>query len=110
MTAAWLNLPHSKNIQDIPSGTKIMQRLIRQGWVNETRDDSDKRKVYLTINDRGKAALFASLEHIRKVSGIISGNLDLLEKQQLLQILKKLENHHQQQLLPNKDKSLDELM
>jgi DNA-binding MarR family transcriptional regulator len=93
-----------KNIQDIPSGTEIIKRLIRQGWVNETRDEADKRKVYLSINDRGKAALFGSLGHIRQVSRIISGNLDLLEKQQLLRILKKLETHHQQQFLPNKDK------
>ncbi len=77
-----------KNIQDIPSGTEIIKRLIRQGWVNETRDEADKRKVYLTINDHGKAALFASLGQLRQVSRIVSGNLDLFEKQQLLRILK----------------------
>ncbi|MDQ3290450.1 MAG: MarR family winged helix-turn-helix transcriptional regulator [Bacteroidota bacterium] len=99
-----------KNIQDIPSGTEIIKRLIRQGWVTETRHEADKRKVYLTINDRGKAALFASLEQLRKVSRIISGNLDIVEKQQLLRILKKLETFHHQQFLPNKDKSLDDLI
>ncbi|QNF34777.1 winged helix-turn-helix transcriptional regulator [Adhaeribacter swui] len=99
-----------KNIQDIPSGTEIIKRLIRQGWVNEARDETDKRKVYLTINDRGKAALFASLGQLRKVSRIVSGNLDLLEKQQLLRILKKLENFHQHQFVPNKDKSIDEFL
>ncbi|QMU28079.1 MarR family winged helix-turn-helix transcriptional regulator [Adhaeribacter radiodurans] len=99
-----------KNIQDIPSGTEIIKRLIRQDWVNETRHEADKRKVYLTINDRGKAALFASLGQLRKVSRIVSGNLDLLEKQQLLRILKKLENFHQHQFVPNKDKSIDEFL
>ncbi|RDC63622.1 hypothetical protein [Adhaeribacter pallidiroseus] len=54
--------------------------------------------------------MFSPLEHIRQVSRIISGNLDLLEQQQLLQILKKLELLHQQQFLLNKDKNLDEMV
>ncbi|QMU28083.1 hypothetical protein [Adhaeribacter radiodurans] len=46
--------------------------------------------MYLTINNRAKAALFASLGQLRKVPRIVSGNLNLLEKQQLLGIFKKL--------------------
>ncbi|GEO04980.1 hypothetical protein AAE02nite_26440 [Adhaeribacter aerolatus] len=99
-----------KNIHDIPSGTEIIKRLIRQGWVNETRDEKDKRKVYLTVNETGKAALMASLSQLRQVSRLFSRNLDTLEKQQLLRIFKKLELFHHDQFLRHKDKSLDEII
>ena len=99
-----------KNIHDIPSGTEIIKRLIRQGWVTETPDQIDKRRIYLNINEKGKAALFASLGQLRKVSKIVSANLQVEEKQQLLRILKKLDAYHHQAFLQNKDKSLHDLL
>ena len=98
-----------RNIHDIPSGTEIIKRLLRQGWVTETRDELDKRKRYLTINEAGKVALFASLGRLRRVSKIVSGNLTTEEKQQLLRILKKLDTFHQQQYLSNKEKSIEDI-
>jgi MarR family transcriptional regulator, lower aerobic nicotinate degradation pathway regulator len=99
-----------KNIHDIPSGTEIIKRLIRQEWVNETRDETDKRKIYLSINEKGKAALFASLGQLRKVSKIVSADLTASEKEQLLLILKKLNDYHHQTYFKTKDKPLDDLV
>jgi len=99
-----------KNMHDIPSGTEIIKRLIRQGWVTETRDEIDKRRIFLTINEAGKATLFSSLGQFRKVSRILSRNLDITEKQQLLRILKKLDAYHHQRFSLHKNKSIDDII
>lgn len=99
-----------KNIHDIPSGTEIIKRLIRKGWVNEVADEKDKRKVRLSINELGKAALMGSFPEIAKVSQMISANLEESEKEQLLRILKKLDAFHVSVFDQHKGKSLDELI
>jgi DNA-binding MarR family transcriptional regulator len=103
------NLIH-KNVHDIPSGTEIIKRLIRKGWINEIPDQTDKRKVQVSINAAGKAALLSSFKEIEKVSKIISANLEPAEKEQLLRILKKLDAFHWSIFENRKGKSLEELM
>jgi DNA-binding MarR family transcriptional regulator len=103
------NLIH-KNIHDIPSGTEIIKRLIRKGWVNEIPDETDKRKVQVSINEAGKGALVGSFKEIEKVSKIISANLEPAEKEQLLRILKKLDAFHWPIFENRKGKSLEELV
>ncbi len=99
-----------KNIHDIPSGTEIIKRLIKKGWIDEIPDATDKRKVQVNINERGRAVLLNSFAEIRKVSKIISANLTAPEKEQLLLLLKKLDAFHLQLYATKKGKSLDEML
>ena len=84
-----------KNIQDKSSGILIINRLIRQGWVEQNDSETDKRSKVLTITERGKMVLENQMEKIRNASIIVTGNLNPSEKMELVRILSKLEQFHQ---------------
>lgn len=84
-----------KNIQDKSSGMMIINRLIKQGWIEQSDSDSDKRAKVLRITENGKLALENQMDKIRKASNIVSGNLNHSEKMELIRILDKLDKFHQ---------------
>jgi len=83
-----------KNIQDKPTGMQIINRLIKQGWVTQSNSENDKRSKIITITETGKEALQAQMEKIRQATMIVSGNLDHIEKMELIRVLQKLEDFH----------------
>lgn len=83
-----------KNIQDKPTGMQIIGRLIKQGWVVQSKSDNDKRSKVISITEEGKEALNAQMGKIRQATTIVSGNLNHMEKMELIRILNKLEHFH----------------
>ena len=84
-----------KNIQDKSSGILIINRLINQGWIEQSDSKEDKRSKVLNITEAGKLALENQMEKIRNATKIVSGNLDYFEKIELIRILDKLDKFHQ---------------
>lgn len=83
-----------KNIQDKPVGTLIINRLIKQNWVQQTDSENDKRTKIISITPEGIAALENQMEKIRNATKIVSGNLTKSEKFELIRLLNKLEHFH----------------
>lgn len=83
-----------KNIQDKPVGMLIITRLLKQGWVEQTESDIDKRNKVLNITEKGMKALEAQMNKIRNATEIVSGDLTHHDKMQLIEILNKLNNFH----------------
>lgn len=83
-----------KNIQDKSSGILIINRLIKQGWIEQTNSETDKRSKVLTITESGKSTLENQMEKIRNASNIVTGNLNHSEKMELIRILDKLDKFH----------------
>lgn len=83
-----------KNIHDKPVGILIINRLIKQGWVQQTDSTVDKRTKVIEITEQGKLALEAQMNKIRKATHIVSGNLTYSEKMDLIRILNKLDHFH----------------
>ncbi|MFD2603489.1 MarR family winged helix-turn-helix transcriptional regulator [Flavobacterium suzhouense] len=83
-----------KNIQDKPTGMQIIGRLIKQGWVVQSKSDNDKRSKLISITEKGREALDAQMGKIRHATSIVSGNLNYMEKMELIRILNKLEDFH----------------
>ena len=100
-----------KNIQEKSVGMQIINRLIRQGWVDQTDSELDKRSKSLTITKSGLQALEAQMDKVRIASEIVAGDLSYSEKMQLITLLKKLNDFHHPIYLRNLDPSelLDEL-
>lgn len=92
-----------KNIQDKSSGILIINRLIKQGWIEQTNSEIDRRSKLLRITDNGKSALENQMGKIRNASQIVAGNLNQSEKMNLIQILTKLDNFHKPIFLKNID-------
>ncbi|KFC20560.1 MarR family winged helix-turn-helix transcriptional regulator [Chryseobacterium sp. FH1] len=84
-----------KNIHDKSSGILIINRLINQGWIQQSNSQEDKRSKVLNITEAGKLALDNQMEKIRNATQIVSGNLNHSEKMELIRILDKLEKFHQ---------------
>ncbi len=84
----------TKNIQEIPSGTEVIKRLLRKGWIDEQPDPQDRRSVRVSLNEQGKAALTGSFAQIGSIARMVSGNLSLRERMELLRLLRKLNEFH----------------
>ena len=97
-----------KNIQEKPVGMQIINRLIKQEWVDQTDSEVDKRSKLVHINEKGLEALGNQMEKIRDASKIVVGNLRYNEQMQLIRLLNKLNDFHHPIYLKNL--SPDELL
>ncbi|WP_312752685.1 MarR family winged helix-turn-helix transcriptional regulator [Epilithonimonas hominis] len=83
-----------KNVQEKPAGILIINRLIKQGWVEQKDSVTDRRTKVLTITESGLQALEMQMDKIRTATSIVTGNLTYNEKMDLIRILDKLEQFH----------------
>ena len=97
-----------KNIQEKSVGMQIINRLIKQEWVDQTDSEVDKRSKLVHINEKGLEALENQMEKIRDSSKIVVGNLRYNEQMQLIRLLNKLNDFHHPIYLKNL--SPDELL
>jgi DNA-binding MarR family transcriptional regulator len=94
-----------KNIQDKPSGTLIINRLLQQGWVTQVDSKVDKRSKELQLTSKGKSALGQIKKRIDVATKLVAGNLTRVEQLELIRLLQKLENFHQPIFLKNIDRA-----
>ncbi len=83
-----------KNVHDKSVGIQIINRLISQGWVEQTSSEEDKRNKILRITESGLSTLEYHMGDIRKASKVVTGNLTYSEKIELIRLLKKLSDFH----------------
>lgn len=98
-----------KNIHEKPTGMEIIKRLIRFGLIDETADEQDKRSKRIFLTPKGKELFFRSLEKMKKISKIITGDLSASEKSTLMLLLKKLDDYHNPIFLEEKNIDIDAL-
>lgn len=94
-----------KNIQDKPTGMKIIDRLIAHDWIEQKDSTVDKRSKIISISDKGLLDLENQMDKIRQATQVVTGNLDKQEKMQLIQLLQKLDHFHKPLFEKNSDSS-----
>jgi DNA-binding MarR family transcriptional regulator len=82
---------------------QTINRLIAQGWVNQTDSKIDKRSKVLKISNKGIKVLENQMDKIRKATEIVTGDLTRSEKMELIRLLNKLNDFHQ----PIYDKNIE---
>ena len=92
-----------KNVHEKPAGMQTINRLIAQGWVNQTDSEIDKRSKVLKISNKGIKVLENQMDKIRKATEIVTGDLTRSEKMELIRLLNKLNDFHQ----PIYDKNIE---
>lgn len=92
------------------SGVEIINRMIRQGFIDQYQDDKDKRSVRLRITQPGRMEIIRVLPQMRQVSQIVAGNLNDREKVILGYLLRKLDHFHNEIYLHSKEEDLDSLI
>lgn len=85
-----------KNVHEKPAGMQVINRLIAQGWVKQTDCEIDKRSKVLKISNIGLEVLENQMDKIRKATEIVTGDLTRDEKMELIRLLNKLNDFHQQ--------------
>ena len=85
-----------KNVHEKPVGMQIINRLINQGWIEQRNSKTDKRSKVISISETGLQALGNQMDKIRQATSIVTGNLSQNEKMELIRLLNKLEDFHQQ--------------
>ncbi|MHB8063992.1 MAG: MarR family winged helix-turn-helix transcriptional regulator [Ruminiclostridium sp.] len=83
------------NILGVTFGTPTvtMDRLIKKGYVIRTRDDSDRRQVFISLSDKGQE-VFASIVVLRNVlAEKVFGVLSIEERNALIKLLSTLNSH-----------------
>ncbi|WP_312177576.1 MarR family transcriptional regulator [Chryseobacterium sp.] len=83
-----------KNIHDKPVGMLIITRLLKNGWIEQTESDIDRRNKLIKISEKGNEALEKQMTKIRQATDIVSGNLTYSEKMELIRMLNKLDRFH----------------
>lgn len=83
-----------KNIHDKPVGNLVINRLLKQEWIEQNDSAQDKRIKLIHITEKGLKALENQMEKIRQATKIVSGNLTYSEKIDLIRILNKLDHFH----------------
>ncbi|MHA6697305.1 MarR family winged helix-turn-helix transcriptional regulator [Chryseobacterium sp. A321] len=92
-----------KNVQEKPSGMQIINRLIAQNFVAQNRSSLDKRSRVISITQEGLEALDTQMDKIRQATKIVTGDLNHIEKMELIRLLNKLNDFH----LPIYEQNID---
>lgn len=85
-----------KNVHEKQVGMQIINRLINQGWIEQRNSKTDKRSKVISISETGLQALGNQMDKIRQATSIVTGNLSQKEKMELIRLLNKLDDFHQQ--------------
>lgn len=91
-----------RNIHEKPTGVQIINRLIKNGWATQSGDPKDKRNKIISITDSGNEVLEHHMQDIRRASKVVTGNLTHEEQMQLIGLLLKLEDFHNEAYLNDK--------
>jgi DNA-binding MarR family transcriptional regulator len=86
----------NKSMDGKTTGMDIIRRLVQHGLAKEINNPEDKRSKLLRITEKGKKIIGQSYSRMAAVSKAVVGNLTIHEKQNLLSILNKLAQYHQQ--------------
>lgn len=83
------------NILEKSSGTEVLKRLLKQGFIEEQPDPDDRRAKQVRLTEAGKSAVNEANAKVFPMGKVVTGNLTPAEKQTLLGLLQKLHRFHE---------------
>lgn len=83
-----------RNAHEKQTGIEIIKRLVKNNLVEEFPDESDKRTTRLKLTELGKQTFLNSIKDVTVTSRVLSAKLADEEKENLLELLKKLNEFH----------------
>lgn len=84
------------NVHDKTSGMQVINRLVKNKWITQADSDQDKRSKVISITELGIETLNKQMDNIRLATKIVAGDLTHPEKMELIRLLTKLDNFHQE--------------
>lgn len=99
-----------KNTSEFTSGMEVIRRLERNKLIESFSDPEDKRARRVKITEQGQGVFFQTLPVLQQMGEIATGELTEVEKQQLLELLNKLNYFHNPIFHEEKETPLDTIM
>jgi DNA-binding MarR family transcriptional regulator len=100
----------TKQVMEKTSGSEVIRRLIKRGFIVESADENDKRSIRVSITQSGKEELFRVLPLMSKVTKIVVGNLSSEEIKTLSYLLKKLDYFHNDIYINKRGQPLNDIL
>jgi len=94
-------------IMEKTSGIEIINRLIRQEFIEQFDDEKDKRSKLLRITEAGRREIISILPRMNLVSKIVVGTLTKEEQNILTYLLRKLDHFHNDIFIHDKENELE---
>lgn len=94
---------------EISTGTDIINRLIKKGFILQRTDTNDKRSRLLTLSDQGRAALSQSYQKAAVAREILLVGLTVDDKKLVAHILYPVQEKHSRLSVENKGKTIEEI-
>lgn len=99
-----------KNTSEFTSGMEVIRRLERNELIESFLDPEDKRARRVKITGKGQGVFYQTLPVLQKMGEIATGELTEAEKQQLFELLNKLNYFHNPIFHEEKETPLDTIM
>lgn len=94
---------------EFSTGTDIINRLIKKGFIHQRIDPEDKRSRLLTISESGKTALFQCFKKSALAREILLNDLTDDDKKLVAHILYPVQEKHTRLSVENKSKTIEEI-
>ncbi len=98
------------NLHAITSGTEIIKRLLKKGFITQFNDEQDKRSIRVKISVSGRTALMGAFEKLGMITEMVSARLNNGELIQLVNLLKKLDDFHMQVFKESRNLPMSEIL
>jgi MarR family transcriptional regulator, lower aerobic nicotinate degradation pathway regulator len=82
------------HVHEKTTGIEIIKRLLKNGLVEQRNDETDKRSKRLDLTPAGRDLLFQVFPRMGQMAALVGGNLSAEERMQLLYLLNKLHQFH----------------
>lgn len=100
----------ARNIHEKATGTEVIKRLLKHGFITEEPHATDRRRKLLRITEAGRGLLFQVLGRMSQVAQMAAGNLTGPERHQLVHLLHKLDAFHYPVFAAHRPGSFPELV
>ncbi len=95
---------------EISSGTEVLKRLLKSGFIYETPDPNDGRAKRVALTEEGRIQIIQAFNEMHKVSLIVNGNITREEQKQVIMTFNKLKYFHWNIHNHDRDAKLDVLL
>jgi DNA-binding MarR family transcriptional regulator len=98
------------NLLEKTTGTELMKRFVKIGFIEEFGDENDKRSKRVRITERGREEFYKAISRLQDVSKIVVGNLEDPQKQDIADAFDTLNDFHSTIYFDQSDSSLAEIV
>ncbi len=97
------------NVMEKTSGAEVINRLVKNGFVSQRVNDSDRRSFYVSITDKGREELTKIFPQLQLAVRVLFHPLTKAQKSVLHNIHHVLDVHNRYLFMEHHDDSLEEL-